>query len=151
MLSIKFEGDTLNSVAIEARKFADAILGGSSSISYEGYLPLGVGKPEYFPVDDGREWGIESIKDWLGRLNTNGQKVVKVLAEKQILDPREEAGNLGWAGTHWAGTWTSPRRQAGYVMESRGLRSWPYGHTYEEPRKMWMHPDIARIVLEVLE
>lgn len=152
MFSIKFEGDTLKSVAVEARKFADAMLGTKSpSASYEGYLPLGIGKPNYYPVDDGREWDEGAIRDWINRLNDNGRRVVGILAEKQIIDPREEASNIGWSGGHWAGTWTSPRRQAGLVMESRSLMSWPYGHTYEEPRKMWMHEEIARRVLSILE
>jgi hypothetical protein len=154
VLSIKFEGDNINSVAEDARKFADKILGvKSSESSYKGYCPQGVGKPEpeYCPIDDGREWNDIAIKDWISRLNENGRKVVSILARKKIIDQREEIESLGWTGSFWAGTWIGPRKQAFNVMDAMGLLSWPYGHSYEEPRRMWMHEDIADLVLKIID
>lgn len=158
MFSVNFTGHSIQEVANEARQFANLILGTSrgenggreTEMSYDGYRPAGIGRPEYFPIDDGREWNEEAIRDWVNRLTDDSKEVVKILARKKIIDPREEARNLEWSGSSWAGVWTGPRRQARYVMESRGFRSWPYGHTYEEPRRLWMHDDIAAIVLNVL-
>lgn len=160
MLSINFNGNSIQEVAREARQFADLVLSISegesgnreTGISYDGYRPDGVGRPErqYAPVDNGHEWNEEAITDWVNRLTDDSKEVVKILARKRVIDPREEARNLGWSGSSWAGVWTGPRRQASYVMDSRGFRSWPYGHTYEEPRRLWMHESIAEKVLNVL-
>lgn len=164
MLSVKFTGNSIEVIAKEARRFADAILGErgkstnsttedegkSGADSYGGYRPVGVGISEYYPVDDGREWNEEALRDWLDRLSDDGREAVKVLAKGKIIDQREEARKLKWSGSYWAGVWTGPRRQAGYVMDERKLRAWPYGHTYEEPRRMWMHEDIANRVLNII-
>lgn len=155
MISVNFSGNSIHDVAREAQQFASLILGTSENQSainsYDGYRPVGVGSPgDYYPVDDGREWNEDAIRDWISRFTTEGKQVMGILARGGIIDPREEARILGWSGTTWAGVWTGPRRQAGYVMDSRGLRSWPYGHTYDEPRRLWMHEDIATRVLSVL-
>ena len=165
MLSVNFSGGSVEDVAREARQFADSILGKLRSdttqvgienragrYSYDGYRPDGVGKPEldYAPVDDGREWNEEAIRDWVDRLTDRGREVVGLLARKKRLFSRDEARGLEWPGTTWAGVWTGPRRQALHVRESRELNSWPYGHTYQEPRQFWMHEDIAARVLSAL-
>ena len=152
MLTVNIGGNTLQDVAREALDFANLVLGLSGNDrSWEGYHPNGVGKSEYRPVDDGREWGEDALGEWIRNLNENGRKVVEILARKKIMDQREQARNLGWSGSEWAGVWTGPRRQARYVMDNHGLSSWPYGHTYEEPRRMWMHESIANRVLSVIE
>ena len=164
MLWVKFSGNSIEEIAKEAKQFADTVLRASMNgtdtklelenqsvgSSYDGYRPAAVGKPGYCPVDDGREWNEEAIKDWLSRIKEDGREVVRILAQGKVIDPREEARKLGWTGPSWAGVWTGPRRQAGYVKDGRGLRSWPYGHTYEEPRRLWMHKDIADRVINIL-
>ena len=158
MLSINISGNTLQEVAKEAFEFAKSVLGESTSgesdsgngILWEGYRPDGVGKSEYRPVDDGREWDEEALKEWIDNLREDGKKVVAILAQERVIDQREQARNLGWDGSQWAGVWTGPRRQAKYVKEGRDLSSWPYGHTYEEPRRMWMHESIANRILEII-
>ena len=159
MLSVNFSGNSIQEVIKEIQQFTSLISGSlvvgqdSSQIAtnlWDGYLPDGIGRAEYTPVDDGREWGTEALREWIENLRSDGRQVVGILAQNQIIDPRVEAAQLGWSGTRWAGVWTGPRRQAGYVQESRGLTSWPYGHTYEEPRRLWMHPDIASRVLNIL-
>ena len=155
MLSVKFSGNSIGDVARDALEFAKAILGedkiGEKRDSWEGYRPEGVGMSEYKPVDDGREWKEAALKEWLESITEDGRKVVGILARKKIIDQRKEIEELNWDGSKWAGVWTSPRRQAGYVMESYRLSSWPYGHTYDEPRRMWMHEDIANMVINILE
>jgi hypothetical protein len=105
---------------------------------------------KYSPIDDGNEWNEAALRDWLDSINEDGIKVVKILAKKKLIDPRAEAENLGWPGPRWAGVWTGPRRQAGYVIKTRKISSWPYGHTYYEPRRMWMHQIIAERILIIL-
>ena len=160
MMSSDFSGNSIEDIAKEAKKFSDLILGmperaeGSNETDAFsiGYRPDSVGRPErnYCPIDDGREWDKDSIQDWIGRLREDGREVVRILAKKKVIDPREEARILGWSGSSWAGVWTGPRRQARYVIAKKGLMSWPYGHTYVEPKRMWMHEDIANIVLDLV-
>lgn len=168
MISINLSGDSIQIVAEEARQFADFVLGGnqsqakspivekgmehkSGSDSGAGYQPPGVGSPKYYPVDDGSEWGEDEVKDWIQQLRPDGRRVVQVLAQRKVIDPRKEADNLGWNHIKWAGVWTGPRRQAGVIWDTHGVHSWPYGHSYEEPRRLWMHEDIASTVLDVLK
>jgi len=159
MLSVNISGRNVQEVAREAIQFANLVLGISpsgqeiDSVSenfWDGYRPNDVGRSEYTPVDDGREWNIEALKEWIESLRPDGRLVVKLLAREKLIDQREEARKLNWSGSKWAGVWTGPRRQAGYVKDSHGLSSWPYGHTYYEPRRMWMHEAIAVRVLSIL-
>lgn len=159
MLSVNFSGNSIQDVAREALQFANLILSASTvgevdsqvrSNFWDGYRPSDVGRSEYTPVDDGREWDMDALREWIENLRPDGRQVVGILARGKIIDPRVEAENLGWSGTRWAGVWTGPRRQAGYVKDSRGISSWPYGHTYDEPRRLWMHEDIANRVLSIL-
>jgi len=169
MISVTFDGLDLQEVAEQARHFADVILGPltqadaingaqpqpvSSGVQSKsdpfGYRPQGVNLPHFKPVDDGSEWDQDALEDWVRWFTPDGIKVVKILATGLRIDPRAEAKKLGWTGTYWAGVWTGPRRQAALTRDSRGLRSWPYGHTYIEPRRLWMHPDVAKRVLDLL-
>lgn len=151
MLTINISGKTLQEVAREAIEFGNSVLGLSENEgSWEGYRPRDIGKSEYRPVDDGREWCEDALREWIEKLNENGRKVVEILARKRIIDQRKEAEELEWSGPKWAGVWTGPRRQAGYVKDNYELSSWPYGHTYEEPRRMWMHENAANRVLRIL-
>jgi hypothetical protein len=168
MIKVEFTGNSAQDIAREAKQFVDSILGAvqsSGSVSGaqqesdnqseisadDGYRPAGVGSPRYCPVDDGREWDQNAVDDLVSRLTEDGRKVLEILAKGLIIDPRKEASNLGWAGTHWAGVWTGPRRQANEVAVLRDLKSWPYGHTYDEPRRLWIHPEIAKRVINALE
>lgn len=164
MMDLTFRGDSIQDLATQAKKFAEQVLEGNrSGIADEtsqdvevdeiwGYRPGGVGnpKPQFSPVDNGEEWNSNSLEDWLDGCNDKVLKVIKILAEKQVIDPREEYSRLGLSGNEWSGMWNGPRNQAERVKNNRGLRSWPYGHTYEEPRRLWMHPKIAHEVLDIL-
>lgn len=168
-MQVAFSGRTIQEVALQAREFATTILGPEtsepsnevsearpdlleSSRVRRGYRPAGVGQPRFGPVDDGTEWADESvIADWVKGFTRDGRRAVELLATKGEIDPRREAQHLGWSGNHWAGVWTGPRKQAGLVMRARRLNSWPYGHTYVEPRRLWMHPTVAEVVLKVLK
>lgn len=165
-MEIKFVGNSAKDLAEQAREFADQVLGklqspstsakkgseeGSPSSHEPGYQPPGVGSPRFCPVDDGSEWDEDAVRDWLERLTPEGRIVVKTLAKGKIIDPRKQADVLHWDHIRWAGVWTGPRRQSREVATARNLDSWPYGHTYEEPRRMWMHEEIANKVLGVLE
>ena len=171
MMSVTFDGPTTKEVAEQARHFADTVLGPpiqdvaatggplqratsapQLTSSPSGYQPQGVGLPrsDFSPVDDGSEWDEGPLRAWISRLVPDGRKVVGLLAISLVIDPRAEAKNLGWGGTQWAGVWTGPRRQAKLVKDLHGLQSWPYGHSYDEPRRLWMHPDIAKRVKEIL-
>ncbi len=116
-----------------------------------GYRPGGVGRPRFAPVDDGSEWGTAALEDWIRSFTYEGEVVIGVLANEQIIDPRHAFRQLGWLPNKWSGTWTGPRKQAKRVMEDRGLHSWPYGHSYDEPRRLWMHPGIGARALGILE
>ncbi|MBI4308161.1 MAG: hypothetical protein HY684_05080 [Chloroflexi bacterium] len=167
MITITVTGDSLKEVATQAKLFADAVLTGASpeaapptaAVAQQegsdaaGYRPAGIGIPEerFSPVDDGREWDEGAAADWLGGCSPEGRQVIRLLAEKLVIDPRDEARRLGWSGTRWAGTWVGPRNQARRVKEVRNLRSWPYGHTYYEPRRLWMHPKIAALISDLLD
>lgn len=160
MLTINISGNTIQEVAREAIKFANQVLGVTtpnqradpvSENFWDGYRPKDVGRSQYAPVDDGREWNVETLKEWIESLRPDGRMVVKLLANGKIIDQREEARKLDWSGSKWAGVWTGPRRQAGYVRDSHEFTSWPYGHTYYEPRRMWMHPDIAARVQDIMQ
>lgn len=166
MLTVNISGNSIEDIAREAKRLADTVLAVSAHTTkvintgiedqsaenmYDGYRPPRVGRPEYYPIDDGREWNDEALEDWLNRVKDDGREGIGILARGKVIDPREEARKLGWSGTTWAGVWTGPRRQAGYVRDARGLRSWPYGHTYEEPRRLWMHENIATRVIKILE
>ena len=168
MISVTFDGPTPKEVAEHARHFADVVLGPPSqdvtatsrslpsaprpTSDSVGHRPPEVGQPDqkFRPVDDGSEWDGGPLQDWLSRLTPNGRKVVGLLAKRGVIDPRAEAKNLGWGGIQWAGVWTGPRRQAALVKDRHGLQSWPHGHSYDEPRRLWMHPDIAKRVVEIL-
>ncbi|MBI2164836.1 MAG: hypothetical protein HYU29_00300 [Chloroflexi bacterium] len=117
-----------------------------------GYLPGGVARPEsrFAPIDDGTQWDEAAVRDWVRGCSPKGRQVVKVLAENLVIDPRKAADELGWDHIKWAGTWGGPRNQARRVKDVKRLTSWPYGHTYGEPRKLWIHPDIAERVLKAL-
>lgn len=168
MISVTISGESINDLAAQAKQLADALQGEplqtvepvSAQANVEevrrdpwGYLPNGIGPPErrFSPVDNGTEWDEQAIDDWLMGCSSDGLIVVSVLALRKTIDPRKEYESLGWYGVQWAGTWNSPRKQAERVKNSRGLKSWPYGHTYYEPRRLWMHADIAARVLKILE
>lgn len=173
MVSVTFSGPTVEHLAQDAKAFADRILGQPTQVpppeasevvarqapigaSRWGYLPAGVGypHPEYSPIDDGSEWDQEAITDWIERVRQDGRRVVQALAQGctsgGTIDPRVVGPEMGLPGYRWSGTWTGPRRQAQNVKAARRLRSWPYGHTYAEPRRLWMHPVIAERVLKAL-
>ncbi|GEM_PF-6249308 len=118
-----------------------------------GYRPEGVGFPEpsYSPIDDGTEYIEEALRDWLGGCYGKGLDGIKVLAQHCVIDTREAAKLMGYdKGYGYSGVWNGPRNQAARVRQQRGITSWPYGHTYSEPRKLWMHPKIAERVLRTL-
>jgi len=70
MLTVNISGKTLQEVAREALEFANLALGLSrNDESWEGYRPNGVGKSWYRPVDDGREWGEDALREWIRNLN----------------------------------------------------------------------------------
>ncbi len=118
-----------------------------------GYRPDGVGRPtdRFSPVDDGTEWNMSRLRDWVLGCNSDGRRVMRALAKKLIIDPRDTAFELGMDGTQWAGTWNGPRKKAERIMKDRQLLAWPYGHSYDEPRRLWIHPEIAKRVLAVLD
>ena len=166
MPSVTFEASTLEDVAEQARVFSDKVLGPrviddsplmatqSTSIIESGpigFRPQGVGIPKFFPIDDGAEWTKGPLADWINSLNPKGRIVVQYLARNGIVGPRESAAELGWSGSSWAGVWNNPRRQAAKVKGLHGLGSWPYGHSYEDPRRLWMHPQIAESVRRLLD
>ncbi len=178
MISITFTGESVQAVAGQARTFADAVLERQAATGEEcsvagamgstrrtpegnwwGYRPTEVrGFPEhvYAPVDDGTEWVAEPLQAWLHECTVDGEKVVEVLAEAIVagaksIDPRLEYLRLQWQPNTWSGTWNGVRRAAMRVMQDRNIRAWPWGHTYDEPRRLWMHSDIAKRVLEILE
>lgn len=169
VISVTICGESIENVAAQAMKLAAEVLKGGLSptelpsggvheaeIRMEdprGYCPPGVGRPEdeFAPVDDGTEWDEPAINDWLRSLTSEGREVVKILAQNKVIDPRREFGRLGWSGTRWGGTWIGPRKQARRVKDVRGLKTWPYGHTYYEPRRLWMHPTISAHVLKLLQ
>jgi hypothetical protein len=124
----------------------------SVTTSRWGFVPLGVGNPEaeFAPIDDGSEWTVDSLEDWIHACKPDAKEALKILATSRVIDPREAAQGLGWDGAKWAGTWNGPRRQAMRVIDSRNLSSWPYGHTYVEPRRLWMHDVIAERLLGIL-
>jgi hypothetical protein len=170
MVSISFTGDGFDDVLIQLKAFVDRCLkcdpetvqqtatvhpptGGPVS-STHGYRPSGVGLPElrFAPIDDGKEWDSSAIRDWINGLVRKARVEIRLVAQAptNVIDPRREASLLGWSGTEWSGVWNGPRNQARRVRAVRGLKSWPYGHTYVEPRRIWMHPAIAARVLEIL-
>lgn len=169
MISITFSGESIEDVAIQAKNFTVAVLPEADLVTSQptinannkeerktnpwGYHPYGVGYPEIqlAPIDDGTEWNEDAIEDWLLSCSVSGRKVIKALAVSHVIDPRETYKLLGMDGNTWSGTWNGPRRQAARVKESRQLSSWPYGHSYEEPRRLWMHPKVADRVVRILE
>lgn len=118
-----------------------------------GYRPVGVNYPEeeYSPIDDGTDYTEEALRDWLRGCHDKGRDATKILAEHCVVETREAAKLMGYdKGYGYSGVWNGPRNQADKVRKRMGIQSWPYGHTYEEPRKLWMHPKVAERVLNIL-
>ena len=169
MVSMTFTGKNFQEMVEQVEEFVDSIKNASindqqahvrasmgepntdTENNVDGYRPQGVGRPKYGPVDDGTEWTEEALEEWLERLSPLGRTVVGTLSRGGTIDPRLEAKALNWYGPYWAGVWTGPRKQASVVMEIHQIGSWPYGHTYVEPRRLWIHPEIANKVLKLLD
>lgn len=171
-ITVTFTGESVQAVAGQAKSFADVVLGSQATNGEEipvatvnesigmpqgnwwGYRPPKIrGFPEhdYAPVDDGTEWDTSALQAWFRNCTWEGQEVIKILAENEIIDPRHEYKQRNWNPNTWSGRWNGVRRAAARVRQSRGLHSWPWGHTYYEPRRLWMQHDIAQRVLDIQE